>query len=278
VTTEEAIRQLRSDPRSSDLVRDSYLGLDVLESGERFVASAEFAAVKELLAGRICGATVLDLGAGVGIGSYAMAKSGARLVYALEPDPSNEIGRGAIRHLNAELPVRLVGALGENIPLPDAEVDIVYVRQVLHHSRDLSRLIGECARVLKHGGIFLACREHVVDDDHQLKLFLQNHPVHRLAGGEAAFPLDGYLEAVRQAGLELVRAFGPYDTVINAFPEVRSRRELDDLPRLRLTRRLGWIGFAGSFLPGVRWMLWKRIKRQVGQVPGRMYSFLATKL
>jgi SAM-dependent methyltransferase len=231
--------------------------------------------VKKLLAGRIGGATVLDLGAGVGIGSYAMAKSGARLVYGLEPDPSDEIGRGAIRRLNAGFPVRLIGGLGENIPLRDSEFDIVYVRQVLHHARDLRRLIGECARVLRPGGALLACREHVVDNASQLEKFLRNHPVHRLAGGEGGFPLGSYLRAIRQSGLKLVRVFGPYDTVINAFPEVRSRRELDDLPRTRLKARLGWIGLAASYLPGVSWMVTRRFNRR--PVPGRLYSFLCIK-
>jgi len=274
MTLDEVIRCLRNDPRSLELVRDSYLDANVLESAEQFRVSAEFGEVRRLLGGRLEGACVLDLGAGNGIASYAFAHSGTRRVYAVEPNPSAEAGRGAICRLVAGLPIDVVAAVGENIPLTNEAVDVVYTRQVLHHVQDLASVLRECARVLKHGGLFMACREHVVDDERQLAAFLRDHAIHRLAGGENAFPLDKYVGAIRAAGLELEQVFGPWDTVINAFPAVKTKEDLECMPRRRLQEKLGPLGGVAGTLPGVSSLVWLWIKRPL---PGRMYSFLAEK-
>jgi SAM-dependent methyltransferase len=275
ISTDEAVRRLRADPQHAALIRDSYLGEDVRESAERFRASAEFADVKGLLGAHIRESKILDLGAGTGIASYALARSGAKIVYALEPDESSQIGRGAINRLGLNLPIKVLNAFGEEIPLPDAEVDIVYARQVLHHAQDLAQVLRECARVLKSGGLFLACREHVIEDEDELKTFLSEHPVHRLAGGENAFPLATYLSAIERAGLKTERIMGPWDTVINAFPEVRTKAELERIPEKVLAHRLGKAGALASHLPGLKSLVWRRVKRSTP--PGRMYSFLAVK-
>src|SRR5512133_591387 len=99
LTPDQAVLRLRSDPAYSALVRDAYLGEDVVESARRFLTSAEFGEVRKLLGTRIQGSVILDVGAGNGIASYSFAACGARSVYALEPDSSNEIGRGAILRL-----------------------------------------------------------------------------------------------------------------------------------------------------------------------------------
>ena len=113
----------------------------------------------------------------------------------------------------------------EELPIADATVDVVYSRQVLHHAAELDRFVGEVARILRPGGVLLACREHVVDDDAQKRAFLAAHPVNRLAGGENAFALPEYIAAIAAAGLALDRSLGPWDSIINAFPQVRSSAE-----------------------------------------------------
>lgn len=273
-TIDEAVRYMRNNSEYGELINDTYLGIDVFESMERFRRSAEFLEVQKLIGDRVRGGRVLDLGAGVGIASRAFAESGARVVYALEPNPSDEVGRGAIRRLATGAPITLVDAYGEKIPLSDGEVDIVYARQVLHHAQNLPQVLLECARVLKAGGVFLACREHVVDDDRQLQVFLDNHPVHQLVGGENAFHLDEYVDAICSADLRLQKVFGPWDTVINAFPAVKTTEELRDYPRMVLKRRLGQFGALLSNVPGIDLLVWRWLKRPV---PGRPYAFLATK-
>jgi SAM-dependent methyltransferase len=152
------------------------------------------------------------VGAGTGIASYAFARSGAREVVALEPDPSDVIGQGAIRRLVGALPIVVEGGWGEALPFADGRFDLVYLRQVLHHARDLDALVRECARVAAPGGVVIATREHVVDDERQLAEFLATHPVHRLAGGEHAFALPAYVAAFRRAGLAPLRVLGPLDS------------------------------------------------------------------
>ncbi len=272
---DEAVRRFREDPRYADLVRDSYLGRDVHASAERFYHSAEFTEVRSLLGDKIYGGRVLDLGAGVGIASYAFIQSGAYRVYAIEPDLSDEVGCGALRRLARDgLTIKIIRALGEHIPLKSESLDIVYARQVLHHTHDLPRVLSECARVLRRGGVFLACREHVVDNERQLQTFLHRHLIHQLVGGENAYRLDEYLDAIGQAGLHLEELFGPWDSILNAFPAVRNSDELGTFARTLLRRKLGLLGLLMSFLPGVQALVWRYLKRPV---PGRMYSFLAMK-
>jgi len=272
VSVDEAIRALRADRRHAALVRDAYLGRDVQDSAQRFAASGEWKAVRRLLTGRLEGATVVDVGAGSGIASVAFARAGAARVVAVEPDPSEEVGLGAIRRQSAPPSVEIVGAFGEGIPLPDGCADIAYCRQVLHHADDLDGMVAEMARVLRPGGLFVACREHVVDDEGQLAVFLAAHPVHRLAGGEHAYPLDAYRAAIAAAGLHLTLELGPWDSIINAFPVVRSGKALRRYPHTWLAARYGRLGRIVARAGFVRRWAWRRIRQPT---PGRLYSFIA---
>lgn len=274
MTTEEAVLALRNDPRHADVVRDAYLGPDALANAERFLRSAEFAAVLGLVEGRARGGAVLDVGAGTGIASYAFARSGAREVVALEPDPSDVVGQGVIRRLQGGLPIRIEAGWGEALPFTDGRFDVVYLRQVLHHARDLDALVRECARVTARGGVVLATREHVADDRAQLEAFLAAHPIHQLAGGEHAYPLGAYVEAFRRAGLEGPRLLGPYDSVVNAFPAIPDEDALRRHPATVLERHLGVLGRVAARLPGVPALVLRAIDRPL---PGRLYSFVGRK-
>ena len=193
----------------------------------------------------------------------ALAADGWRVV-ALEPDPSDLVGAGAIRMLAGETgaDIEVVEEWGERLPFADRTFDCVHARQVLHHARDLGMLCREMARVLKPGGMFIATREHVIDLPEDLPEFLAMHPLHMLYGGENAFGLEQYLDAIVVAGLRLTKILSPLESPINYFPA--SVGETGDL--------------AASSWP------WKRVpgdseaRRWADRtrlVPGRLYSFVA---
>jgi SAM-dependent methyltransferase len=93
------------------------------------------------------GRVAVDLGAGTGLLSRALARKVARVV-AVEPD---ERMRAV---LTARSPgVAVVRGWGEAIPLPDASADGVFVSSAWHWM-DPDRAVPEVARVLRDGGRF----------------------------------------------------------------------------------------------------------------------------
>jgi SAM-dependent methyltransferase len=273
MSTAEAIEHLRIDPEYADLIRDAYLGPDTREGSARFQSSAEFEETIAVVGG-FEGREVLDLGAGTGIASLAIANAGAARVYALEPDPSPVVGRGVIASL-ADDRIEILDGVGEAIPMPDRSVDVIYGRQVLHHTRDLDAVAREAFRVLRPGGVYFFCREHVVADDEELAAFLESHPVHQLAGGENAYTLDAYVRAIQRSGLRLRRVWGLYDTIINAFPVARSERELKEMRRTMLGAPLAAMGSLATRLPVTRSLVRRRLAPHI--YPGAPHAFLAAR-
>ena len=272
MTTEEAIRYMRSDDLYAEVVRGSYLDEDREAAADRFWCSAEFGETLRLLPA-LNNLRVVDLGAGTGVASRALARSGA-FVIAIEPDLSDVVGLGALAQAVGENGISSTAAFGGHLPIRSDSVDIVYCRQVLHHIPNLTATLADCARVLRPGGLFVATREHVVDNDGQLQAFLAQHQVHQLAGGENAWTLDDYRGAIESAGLQVRDELGPWDSVVNAFPAVTSRIELQRAPEMVLRSRFGpTLGRLGR-VPGIRGLIWKHLRRPK---PGRLYSFVAEK-
>jgi SAM-dependent methyltransferase len=278
-TYEQSVQWLRSRPEHAELVRLSYLDEDTLAAARRFTSSEEFAEVSRLLRlGSPPARRVLDVGCGNGIASFAFAALGYD-VDAVDPDPSDDVGAGAARRLAAHATagsLRVTIARVEELPFADRTFDVAYTRQAVHHFDDLASGLRECARVLRPGGVLLATREHIVDDDAQLAAFLRDHPLHHLHGGENAYPLERYLAELDAAGFVSVRALGPYDTVINHFPE--SNADVRASLELSLRGKLGPLGFAGPWAARIG-PVERRFRRSASALcaaPGRMYSFLAT--
>jgi SAM-dependent methyltransferase len=241
-------------------VRACFFDDPLRDAAERYYASAEWQAVRKLLPGKHDAA--LDLGAGRGVSSYALARDGWK-VSALEPDPSEIVGAGAIRALarDAGLDIRVEQHWGESLPFPDATFDLVHGRQVLHHARDLRKLCSEVARVLKPGGTFVATREHVISKTADLPAFLAAHPLHKLYGGEHAYLLDEYLDVIRGSGIALTKVLNPYQSNINLYPDT-----IIDLKRRLSTR----IHLPPAIIPDFLLTALGAMSR----VPGRLYTFV----
>jgi SAM-dependent methyltransferase len=218
---EEAVLWLKSQPEQIELVRACFFDDPLNASADRYYASTEWRAVRELI-GMLTG-RALDLGSGRGISAYALARDGWQTT-ALEPNPSSEVGAGAIHRLASEtgIDIRIVENWGEELPFASDSFDLVLGRQVLHHARDLRQLCREAARVLKPNGTFIAIREHVLSRSGDLKLFLDRHPLHRLYGGENAFELHEYAAAITNAGIRLTKTMNPLESDINLYPDSRS--------------------------------------------------------
>ena len=261
MTWEEAVIWLRSQPDQEQLVRDCFYDDPLLDAARRYYASDEWKAIRKFLPktrGR-----ALDLGAGRGISSYALANDGW-IVTALEPDRSPIVGSAAIRNLAAEAGVDITVAedWGERLPFGDETFDLVFGRQVLHHARDLGTLCSEAHRVLKPGGLFMAVREHVIRRREDLQIFLDSHPLHRLYGGENAYLLGEYTSAIEGTDIQLLCVLNPLESDINLSPDSKAAFKA----RLAEKLKLPWphlipdkaLALLGSFL----------------RLPGGLFSFV----
>jgi SAM-dependent methyltransferase len=262
-TWEEAVLWLRGQTDQEALVKAAFFDDPVSTAARRYHASSEWHALRALLPTSL--GRVLEIGAGRGIASYALAKEGWE-VTALEPDPSKVVGGGAIQTLSEEtgVAIRLVTNWGESLPFESGSFDLVLCRQVLHHAKDLRLFCKEIYRVLAQGGVLVAIREHVLSFHSDIESFLKSHPLHYRYGGENAYLLQEYLDSINLAGLKVEKVLNPFQSDINTYPETL------DAIRLRLAKRLhipkSLFPFAALAWIGAR-----------SQTPGRLYSFIARK-
>ncbi len=287
MTWEETILALRKNPDYSQILYDSYLNDDSVKNVNRFRDSEEYRETMQIIHNHFpLAKKILELGSGTGMSAAAFALDGYEVV-ATDPDQGKVAGCEAIRNLKNALSLSnltVINTHGESLPFENTSFDLVYVRQTLHHANDLNKMTAEIARVLKPGGALLAAREHVVFNDQDKQVFLKSHPLHRYYDGENAFTLKEYKAAILNSGLELMKTYRYYDSVINYFPLKSSDIDvLDETFKAKMNEAcVKKLGLPGRFLPvQFLYWLWNMIRygtaKSERRVPGRMYSFVAIK-
>jgi ubiquinone/menaquinone biosynthesis C-methylase UbiE len=277
---EAAVHWMRSQPEFKELVSLSYLDEDNKAAAVRFAACEEFAELARWAQLNKKGApkSILDVGCGNGIASYAMGILGHKLT-SLDPDLSADVGLEAAKRL---VPIveenggsmECVQGFVEDLQFPTHTFDVVYTRQAVHHFSDLDGGLRECKRVLKKGGLFIATREHVVNDEGQLQQFLAEHTLHHKHGGENAYPLEVYVSALEKAGFEQIQVFGPWDSVVNHFPESNAKVRSIISNGIRKRFKLP-IDLLALQIPGFEANMRRRLSA-MNNHPGRLYSFVAS--
>lgn len=287
MTWEETIKYIRTKPEYTNLVKKAYYDINLPLNIDNFIKSEEFVETLYLIKKyQPNGKSILDIGCGNGVSSISFALNGYN-VTAVEPDKSNTIGAGAVRWLTDYYKLNNISVyeqFAEEINFPSESFDIVYIRQAMHHAYDLNQFVKEAARVLKKGGLLLTVRDHVIYNEKDKQRFLENHDLHKFYGGENAFTLDDYKFAISNSGLELIKIFKYYDSVINYFPS--TKKDIENLPSIikqqrkeNLTKKIGIF----SKFPFTNIIYNLYLNYRYGNVldekktPGRMYSFISTK-
>jgi len=274
-TWEEAVKWLRGQPDQQDLVLAAYYDDPLSIAAERYWQSEEWKEIQSFFPPTMSRA--LDIGAGRGIASYALARDGFSKVVALEPDGSDMVGAGAIRLLAQQtgLPICVTEEFSERLPFDDASFDLVFARAVLHHTRDLEVACSEFHRVLRPGGKLIAVREHVLSCPEDLPRFLEIHPLHKLYGGENAFMLNKYECAIKSAGFKSLITIAPLNSAINFAPY--SLNDLQDKIAHELAKNIPWSTSFFRKIIRIFWPVLRPMLNAIDRRPGRLYSFVAVK-
>ena len=108
------------------------------------------------------GKKIADIGAGTGLFSKALLKTGAE-VFAIEPD--DDMRAKAFHDLSCFPLFHAIDGSAEKIPLPDQSVDFITAAQAFHWF-DKSVFKRECLRVLKpHGRVALIWNVEIFGSD-----------------------------------------------------------------------------------------------------------------
>lgn len=284
---EETIIYLRTKPEYQSILFDSYLNDDPIANVERFRSSREFTETLSIVRKNFPkGKLLLEIGSGTGIAAAAFALAGYTVI-ATDPDTGEQTGCAAISRLKTKYQLTQLEVLeskGESLTFPDNSFDIVYVRQALHHAEDLNKMLQEISRVLKPGGGLVAVREHIIFNKKDKKSFLANHPLQKWYGGENAFYLEEYKNAIQGSGMVLDHVYKHFETVINYFPlseneEDKLDEHLDTAIKQDLIRKIGPFGNWGvlQYLYGKINEFRFGSAKDERRIPGRMYSFIAHK-
>src|SRR5260221_4577090 len=157
--------------------------------------------------GPVAGKRVLEVGAGSGRDSVALARDGAMAI-VLDYSPAS------LRLVREQagtqgLTIHLVHADALAMPFRDGSIDVVFHQGLLEHFRDPRPLLAENARITRGGG------RVVVDVPQTFHLYTLMKQVMIVlgvwfAGWETQFTPAGLERRVREAGLTVRRSYGEW--------------------------------------------------------------------
>ena len=130
------------------------------------------------------------------------------------------VGAGAIRNLgkSSGLNIQVVTDYSENLPFNNESFELVNCRQALHHANNLTQTCDEILSCFeKRRGYGCIPRTRYIKKE-DLGQFLDSHPLHNLYGGENAYLLKEYIDAIYGAGFQTVKVYATFDSPINYFP------------------------------------------------------------
>ena len=226
---------------------------------------------REILAdGPVAGKSVLEVGAGSGRDSIALARDGA---IALVLDYSPASLRLVQQQARAQgLPVPLVHADALAMPFRDGSIDIVFHQGLLEHFRDPMPLLVENARITRKGG------RAIIDVPQTFHLYTLMKKTLILfnawfAGWETQFTPAGLERRVAEAGFTVRRTYGEWMVPGLAYRVVREllKRGLKLSPPLEPRGPEWWAKGWESLRAACsrsRWSLWtSHVIGTVGEKP-----------
>ncbi len=122
-----------------------------------------------------------------------------------------------IQHLD-QADFEIIHSTGEQLDFQENTFDIVWIREALHHIKDLKDFLIVIRRILKPAGIVCCLRDVVIWNENQREHFYATHPFYPITKDEGCYYLNEYITAFEKSGLTLEKVLNPYDSVINTFP------------------------------------------------------------
>jgi len=119
--------------------------------GRSYVPGKSWKSLAEALLRLMPRVTIADLGAGEGSFSLLLSQRAVRVIAVDSSAKMIEVGRAEAQRNGVKNIDYRLGDM-EELPIADAEVDLVFFSQSLHHAQHPERALHEAARILAPGG------------------------------------------------------------------------------------------------------------------------------